>query len=243
MSSRSGDAEGKFTRIRPNARAMISAIRALRRSHREQDLDEESPAHVLLSGHASKILERAQELAGEDREDREAVGDLSDLAGRDQQALREAALGARQWGAHHDHRNANLAHRLLQAAINDRPVSVPTEPERERFALLDEFVDLPIDAAWDRLTSREPRLAGLEHEVRAGLFSGKHGATELHALPQDEARRVAMDLQVKRRELNGRLRTLVGPESDQGDQLLGSFAASQVAVNYLADLSDKHAHR
>lgn len=241
MSSRRGDAEGKFTRIRPSVRAMISATRALRRSHREQDLDEESPAHVLLSGHANNILERARELAGEDREDREAVGDLSDLAGRDQQALREAALGARQWGAHHDHRNANLAHRLLQAAINDGSVSVPTEPER--FALLDEFVDLPIDAAWDRLATREPRLAGLEREVRAGLFSGKHGGTELHALPQDEARRVAMDLQVKRRDLNGRLRTLVGPESDQGDQLLGSFAALQVAVNYLADLSDKHTHR
>lgn len=51
-----------------------------------------------------------------------------------------------------------------------------------------------------------------------------------------------MDLQAKRRDLNGRLRTLVGPGSDQGDQLLGSFAALQVAGNYLADLSDKRAH-
>jgi hypothetical protein len=240
MSLRPGVAEGKLTRIRPSVRGMISATRALRRSHREQDLDEESPAHGLLSEQASNILERARELAGEGREDREAVGDLIDLAGRDQQALKEAALGARQWGAHHDHRNANLAHRLLQAAIDDGPVSALTESERERFALFDEFVDLPIDVAWDRLVAQESRLAGLEREVHAGMFSGKHGATELHALPQDEARRVAMDLQGKRRELNGRLRPLVGPESDQGDQLLSSFDALQVAVNYLADLSDKH---
>jgi hypothetical protein len=107
---------------------MISATWKIRRSYREQNLDEENPAHVLLSGHAGNVLERARELAGKDREDREAISELIDLAAGDQQALREAALGARQWGAHQDHRDANLVHRLLQAAINDGPVSIPPSP-------------------------------------------------------------------------------------------------------------------
>jgi hypothetical protein len=71
-----GDAEGKFTRIRPSVRGISSATRVLRRAYREQNLDKENPAKVLLSGQANSILERAREFAGEDREDREAVREL-----------------------------------------------------------------------------------------------------------------------------------------------------------------------
>jgi hypothetical protein len=76
MSLHRRDGEGRITGIRPSVRGMISATRVLRRAYREQNLDEENPAKVLLRGEANSILERAREFAGEDREDREAVREL-----------------------------------------------------------------------------------------------------------------------------------------------------------------------
>ena len=135
------DRDGKFIRIRPRLGYALTATRALRRARQEQDLDEEYPARVLLSGRADRILARARDLAADDRED-----------GR--------------------------------------------ESQRQRFALLGEFVELPVEDAWRRLVVAEPRLADLEGEVRAGRFSRRYAVTELHTLSRDEAQRVAIEPRV-----------------------------------------------
>jgi hypothetical protein len=226
-------------RIRPSFRLAVAVTRALRHGARQTDLGEESPTRVVLRDRAADILERARVLAAENREDPDAVNDLLALSSRDRRALQEAALGARQWGAHKDHGDANRAHRLLQAAITGKPLAPSTTRERERFAILDDFADLTTDDAWNQLTELEPRLADLEGEVRTGRFSRGHAATELHALGRDEARRAAVELRGARRDLNASIRVLVGPDSEQEDPLASSFIAFQVASDHLAALSDE----
>jgi hypothetical protein len=178
-------------------------------------------------------------LAAEHREDPDAINELLTLSGDDRRALQEAALGARQWGAHRDHEDANRAHRLLQAAITGKPLTSSTTRERERFALLDDFAGLTTDDAWNQLTELDPRLADLEGEVRAGRFSRGHAATELQALGRDDARRAAVELRSARRDLNAHIRALVGPDSGQDDPLASSFIAFQIASNHLVALSDE----
>lgn len=234
-----GERASRAISIRPSFRLAIAATRALRLVARQTDHGEESPARVVLRGRAAGILKRARVLAAENREDPDAVSELLALSSGDRRALQEAALGARQWGAHKDHGDANRAHRLLQAAITGMPLVPSTTGERERFALLDDFAGMTTDDAWDQLTKLEPRLADLEREVTAGLFSRGYAATELHALGRDDARRAAVELRSARRDLNARIRALVGPDSGQEDLLASSFIAFQVASDHLATLSDE----
>jgi hypothetical protein len=116
---------------------------ALRKADKGQDLDADSPCIVMFDEHSSAIFKSALSLAAEERKDPAAVAELVGMGKRHKRALRVAALGARQRGAHRESSPYNLAHRLLQAAITDSPVKPVKRDEQERLDLLDEFQELP----------------------------------------------------------------------------------------------------
>ena len=210
---------------------------ALRKSMRDQDLDEDSPDSVWLDDDSSALLERAIELAADDREDEAAVSELAAMAKRHKRALRVAALGARQEGAHRESRLDNLAHRLLQAAIAGTAVEPISDEERERLGEIDAFSDLSDSRAWRVLAEREPRLADLEADARAGVFGGR----KLTQLPPEEREQAAHAELEAMRLLSERLDPLVGPRANSPDVLLATHVASEVARAHLERMyEDQH---
>jgi hypothetical protein len=154
---------------------------ALRKADKAQDLEAEHPSLVMFDEHSSALIERARGLAGAEREDQAAVGELAALAKGRRRALRVAALGTRQHGAHLESSLENLAHRLLQAAIAGAAVEPLSGDERKRLEQIDAFTELPRQESWRVLTEREPRLAELEADAGAGRFGGRDLGGELCA--------------------------------------------------------------
>jgi hypothetical protein len=211
---------------------LIRAGWALRKGFREQDLDAERPEFVMFDERSSAILERAQDLAADGREDQGAVAELKALAGRHQRALRLAALRARQWGQHRESSMHNLAHRLLQSAVSGNPVETVRAPERERLTVLDDFAELDRDEAWQTLTTREPQLRELETDARTGRFGRLAGVID-NAMATEEKRQIARERLNGMMELDERLKRLVGPESRRGDILLESHLALETVHSHL----------
>ncbi len=208
--------------------ALIKAGWALRKGFKGQDLDAERPEFVMLDGRSSAILERAQDLAADDREDPQAVAEITAVAGRHEWALRLAALGARQWGQHRESSIPNLAHRLLQAAISGRPVEQLGDGERRRLEALDDFTDLDNERSWQTLIDREPRLRELEADARTGRFGRLRGLID-ETMTTDEKQQIARERLEGLSALKERLDPLVGPHSSSEDILLGSHIAHELA--------------
>jgi hypothetical protein len=182
---------------------------ALRKADRTQDLEAEHPSVVMFDEHSSKLIERARDLAADKREDQAAVGELTALATGHGRALRVAALGTRQNGAHMESSLDSLAHRLLQAAIADAAVEPLSRDDRERLERIDAFTELPHEEGWRVLTERETRLAELEADADAGWFGGR----DVMALAEEQRQEVAGEELQGRKRLNERLKPLVGPKS------------------------------
>jgi hypothetical protein len=210
---------------------------ALRKADKTQDLDADSPGLVMFDEHSSALLEHAQLLASDDREDDEAVSELVAMAKRHGRALRVAALGARQGGQHRESSFDNLTHRLLQA-VNDAPVEPASTEERARLEKLDAFRGLPSAEQWRELVTLEPRLAGLEADARAGVFGRRRLLIDL---PQEEQRDAAIEELTAGRALKARLEPLVGVKIETSDVVLGSRTAFKAARSYLESLYEPDA--
>jgi hypothetical protein len=213
-------------------RRLLALRRTLVDADRAQDVDAEAPKSVMFDDRSRALLDRALELALEGREDPDAVHELVRMAGRHGHALQVAALGARQFGAHHDHPIPNRAHRLLQAALTGGPVQPPTAEDQARIAIFKAFWAGDPEQQWVELTTREPRLVELADDVRAGQFGPSRGVPTT-APASDEERSEALELLGQERNLRDRLAALIGPTSRQTEVLLASQAAQNAAWLYL----------
>jgi hypothetical protein len=193
-------------------RWLLPLRRVIRQARQTQDLEADSPALVMLTDKSAELLMCAQAMGADNCDNASAVKELIRLADNDRQALRLAALGARQGGEHRESYRANLTHRLLQAAIANSLVEPLPGKERARLVAVDDFADLPLSQQWQELIRREPRLARL-----AG-----------------NGRRAGLDESQVRTYLRRQLATLVGPKSASPDVILGSRAAAHAAVMYLS---------
>jgi hypothetical protein len=200
---------------------------------RNQDLDAESPEFVMLDDRANALLERAQELGAAGREDSEAVAEIIHMTGRHRRPLQLAALAARQWGQHRDYSSANRAHRLLQAALTDGPVAPATPDDRRRFGILDGFTQLEPAEQWSELLRREPRLVAMQHDASAGRFGSIDEILELATFPSEQRMEAGRHLRRQLEELRQQLQPIVGPASGQGDVVLSSHLAGQIAYSHL----------
>lgn len=134
----------------------------------QADSEEDSPQFVFLNERSRRIARLAESLAAAGREDDGAVTEIQIESGNNLEALRVAALHAREGGRHHELPAPNREHRLLQAAINKTAVAPPDEVERARLAVVGWFESLTRDERWAELVSREPRLSELEEDLRSG---------------------------------------------------------------------------
>jgi hypothetical protein len=202
---------------------------AIRRAQRTQDLDAEIPGTVIFDDQSTALLERARDLASDEREDPAAVRDLQAMAKGHGRELRLAALGTRQWNGYRESSVDNLAHRLLQAAISDTPVEPISVDDRERLEKIDAFAELPHDEQWRLLVQCEPRLAQVEADALAGQFR----AHDVLALPQEERKEAAGENLRGMKRLADQLEPLVGLNSTSADVILTTHLAREVAGNQL----------
>jgi hypothetical protein len=193
----------------------------LRRAHKRQNLDQETPELVALNPAASEILAKAHMLADDEREDDEAISELRTRSHGDPRTLREAALGARQRGQHHESSWADLTHRLIQAAANNTLILRLNDDERDRLKSFDDFATLPVADKWDMLTNLEPRLLGLAYDARTGKFGSWSHQDELQTR------------MTGRKRLNDRLDLVIGPQSCAKSPLTQSRLAFHAARRYL----------
>ena len=207
---------------------------AIRKAQRTQDLDAEIPATVLFDDRSTALLERARDLASDERDDREAVRDLQAMAKGHRRELQVAALGTRQWNAYRESSLENLAHRLLQAAISDTQVEPISDDDRDRLETIDTFAELPHDEQWRLLVEREPRLEEVDAEALAGQFR----ARDILALPQEERKAAAGENLRGMKRLADRLEPLVGLSATSADVILTTYVAGQVASEHLMRLSE-----
>jgi len=207
---------------------------AIRKAQRTQDLDAEIPETVLFDDRSTALLERARDLASDERKDREAVRDLQAMARGHRRELQVAALGTRQWNAYRESSLEDLAHRLLQAAISDTQVEPISDDDRKRLEAIDAFAELPNDEQWRLLVEREPRLA----EVEADALAGQFRARDILALPQEERKAAAGENLRGMKRLADRLEPLVGLSATSADVILTTYVAGQVASEHLMRLSE-----
>jgi hypothetical protein len=217
----------------PNKALLVRLGFILRRAHKRQDLDQEAPELVALNPASSEILTKAHMLADNEREDEEAISELRTLSHGDTRALREAALGARQRGQHHESSWADLTHRLIQAAINKTPILQLNSDDRNRLKGFDDFACMPLDAKWEALTNLEPRLLELVDEARAGQFGSSTHQDELQTLSADQQQKATVAQMIGRKRLNDRLVSVIGPQSCTEHPLTQSRLAFSAARRYL----------
>jgi hypothetical protein len=217
-------------------RRVLAARRAVIDAHRSQDLSADALEMVLLDEKAKELLQRARGFAGQDVADGDAVSEIIRVAGRHRRTLQVAALGARQWGQHHDYASANRAHRLLQAALTRNAVQPPSADDRRRFEVLDPFRKLAPDEQWRELVRREPRLANVEAEARTGAFGNADDILNMSFLPDEQRRAATIDNLRRLRLRDDRLSGWVGPGCSSPDILLSSRIAREAASGHLSHL-------
>jgi hypothetical protein len=174
-------------------------------------------------------------LAEDHREDGHAVAELVGTANGDEEALRRAALGARQGGEYLESSWANLTHRLLEAAVSKTPLDRLSDTEIRRLEALDAFAAASSIVKWRTLSEHEPGLSELESHARAGRF----GRTiKQDDRSQSAKRRVAVDRMRGRKDLESLLGPLVGPEITTDDPVMSSRLALSAARRYLLEIGD-----
>lgn len=87
--------------------------------------------------------------------------------------------------------------------------------------------------------NREPRLAVVENDARAGRFGSSRDLLELRALPPDRRVEATRHLRHQQEELGERLGSLVGPSSQRDEIVLSSHIAREVAYLHLSGLAPK----
>jgi hypothetical protein len=225
----------------------------------EKGTDGDRPEIVSTNTKSKAALNRAKQLADEGREDKPAVAELRASASNRRRTLRQAERASRFMGYHHELSRANLANRLLKAALAREAVpSPPTDRDKARIEAVENFNRLARDQQWALLTQLQPALLELESDVRAGRFG--EITTRDYAFLRDRTsiqetagggrRRVATltssdpppteeQMQKLRRQGDGReelmthLRALVGPSSGDENPLLESQRALDIANAYL----------
>jgi hypothetical protein len=243
---------------RLNLPSVAVVLWVFRRMAKGQNPDR--PQIVSLNVKSKPVLDRAKQLAGDGREDDEAVADLRALAGGRRRTLRQAERASRFGGYHRERQRANLAYRLLQAALADTSVAAVPPADRARIEAVEAFWSLPDVERWTRLTALELRLTELEADVEAGRFgeirvlpqsaqrlreraraARQAGITEVHVSsssdheppPTEQEMRELRDHGLRLRHLEMRLTPVVGPDSAAKDSLLGSQSAFDFARGYL----------
>src|SRR5437660_883508 len=147
----------------PSVRVVLWAFR---RATKRQDRDR--PEIVSLNAKSKPVLDHAQQLGRDGREDAQAVAELRALASNGRRTLRQAQRASRFGGYHHELRQANLAHRLLEAAVTRNPVAAITPEDQKRLETVEAFDSLSLSEQWAGLTIRQPLLIELEADVQAG---------------------------------------------------------------------------
>jgi hypothetical protein len=186
------------------------------------------------------VAKRAVELAREGREDQAAVAELRELAGATEDLLLRAERLTRQGAMHSEDRTFNRAHRLLAAAMTGQPVKPVTPSDEGLFDTLAGFFGRPSSAkhVWADLVVREPELAEVEAEVRAGRFGpGLEEEDSAAEVPRDEEwARVHGEYLLLELALAERLDRILGPGSASSEAIGKSWTARAFAAQYLGRL-------
>lgn len=192
---------------------------------------------VGLNSRAHAVHVRALELAAERRDDPAAVAELRALAKGKKRTVRQAERATRIAGRARERRRENLAQRLLEAAIGDRPVAPIPQDALERVLLLEEFWALPPARRWTRLVSAQPALAELEAWAHASRRRPRR-SVDPDSVMTDEDQAEQMEAARTRLELSNRLDSLVGPRAKSTDPFVSSTLARDVAFFHLMKVSD-----
>jgi hypothetical protein len=246
----SAPADGQSIRLR--TALLIGALAHVMERRQPRD----RPEAVSLGSKARAVLDRANELALDGREDNGAVSELVSLADGKRRTLRRARHASRFGGFHREHRHANRVFRLLDAACSDGHVGPVEDQDSRRIDEVELMMALPRHERWELLAGREPRLLECESQVRSGAFGWLPGVNEQRFVktgdfqigpdgrkmfaarsvgaPYTEAEaRALRETANNRTMLHRRIAQLLGPDSGQRDLLLGSTPAQQAAEAHL----------
>jgi hypothetical protein len=128
------------------------------------------PDGFSLGSKSEPVLERANQLALDGRENDGAVSGLVVAANGNRRTLRRARHASRFCGLHHEHWHANRVYRLLDAACSGGPVAAVSSKDRRRIEQVEAMMALPPHQRWALLVGREPRLLRIESKVRSGTW-------------------------------------------------------------------------
>jgi hypothetical protein len=123
------------------------------------------PPFAVVTDRATRVAQRAEELARAGREDEAAVAELVELARGRRRTLAEAAQLLRTNGEHLEIRRRNRAVRLLTAAVTGCPIKPEPPAVSARLDLLEGLAALPPKLAFETLAAREPRLLALHDKL------------------------------------------------------------------------------
>lgn len=244
---------------RLNVRQGLLVLGVLKWLERRQDPDR--PEMVPGGPKVTAVLRRAGELARENRQDSDAVASIRAAAAGSRRTLEQAARASRFDGLHHELRDQNFVFRLIEAARAGTPVAAVSEDDRGRIDAVEAMMALSQAERWELLCQREPRLAGIEQDVRSGRFGrvrptprGQRVDTGRRSVGADGRERIVFrsergpHSEQERRELaetahnssalNRRLSQLLGPASGHDDALLQTKRAQQTALAHLISISD-----
>lgn len=228
-----GDTESRGREHRLSLReglALLLLIRwARRRALRE---DPEAPGSVTTDALATRLFQQAMRAVRSGQDDEEAVAGLRSLAGRHRRSLRRAEKLSRLGGRHLDYTVGARAHRLLHAAVTGHPLASIDPAHIQHTALLDGVFDRARgdEAIWADVIAREPQLAALASEVRAGRFG--HARETTDELGEVERQGLATSTRLWF-QLNERIKTLAGPSSATTDPVIRSRRARDFTSFYL----------
>jgi hypothetical protein len=216
---------------------LVLAGAAMRREYAEMADDEsESPKMVVLNGRSRLIRDRAVELAADQREDHEAVTELSRMAKGKPGDLKAAARYFRWQNQHAEDPIANRSLRLLQAAITGTPVQPVGPTEAEAMARLTEVQKGSRQQRFVELVELEPRLADLEAQARAGELGRLPQSTQLgHGSDHLDVSVFVASTEILQR-LRATVASLVGPDAATDDVVLRSTRARLWATTYLQQI-------
>lgn len=250
-----GGAQRVHRRGSLNLRSLLVVLWVFRRAKRGEDGDR--PQIVSTNAKSKAVLDRAKQLADDDREDERAVAELRVLASNKRRTLRQSERASRFMGYHHERAQANLVNRLLKAALaRESVLPAPSERDTKRIDVVQTFTQLTKDEQWAHLAGLQPALLELRDDALAGRFGDlKASHDEARKMLKNTAdapgsQRVVSfsssdpphtDEEMRRlrqfahgqKELMSRLKPLIGPTCGHEDLLLSSQTALDAARSYL----------
>lgn len=174
---------------------------------------DEVPAAVRFNHRVDQLVQFAMELASEGRSDSAAVEQLLTSAKRRGDLL-DAAAYIRQGGVAEEDRTSWLANHLLISAATGQPVPHLSDSERAWFEEVERLMTMPLDEGFDKLSEMQPRLRDLANRI-------SQNGDSISSFP----------------ELMKELQPLVGRRTLEGDRLVRSQTAYNIAESHLAALA------